>query len=69
MNVLKALADEIWKMFAADLALTVTALIVIALAALALKTGYLERDLAPPFVAAGVLVALLIGVGRGAKKT
>lgn len=66
MDVLKALGAEIYKMFVADLWLTMTALATVAVCAGATKLGLIEPGLMPPLLAGGVLAALLVGVGRGA---
>jgi hypothetical protein len=68
MDVLKALAAEVGKMFAADLWLTLTTVASVTLAGLALGAGLIGRDAAPFAVTAGVLAALAVGVARGARR-
>ena len=68
MEVLKALGETLFKMFAADLWLTLTALVVVGLIALGLRAHVLPVPLAPFLLAAGVLAALAIGVARGARR-
>lgn len=68
MDVLRALAATIWKMFAADLWLTLTALAAVALFAVALRTGFLATGLLPFALAGGVLGALAVGVIHGARR-
>ncbi|MGI9169395.1 MAG: hypothetical protein ACR2FH_04365 [Caulobacteraceae bacterium] len=68
MEILRALGAEIFMMFAADLWLTVTALAAVALAALALRGHLLAPSLLPFALAGGVLVALAVGVVRGARR-
>ena len=67
MDVLRALADEIRKMFAADLLLTLTVLAVVAAVGAALRAGLIAANTAPALLGAGVLVALIAGVARGAR--
>ena len=66
MNVLKALGVTILKMFAADLWLTLTALLVVVLCAGGLRAHLLTAGAAPFLLAGGVLIALTLGVVRGA---
>ncbi len=67
MNVLRALAAEIFKMFAADLWLTLTALAAVAICATGLATHVLAPAALPFVLAVGVLAALAVGVARGAR--
>jgi len=68
IDVLKALTAEIVKMFAADLWLTLTALAAVGLTLLAIRTGLIDPAAAPFVLAGGVLVALAVGVARGARR-
>lgn len=67
MDVLKALADEIRKMFAADLWLSLAAVATVALVAAGLRSGVVPSTWAPFILGAGVMVALATGVVRGAR--
>ena len=66
MSVLKALGAEIFKMFAADLWLTLTALAAVVICAVGLRAHVLTAGVLPFVLAAGVLLALGVGVIRGA---
>jgi uncharacterized membrane protein len=68
MGVLRALAAEIGKMFAADLWLTLAAVAAVTLTGVALGAGVIGRDVAPFTVTVGVLAALAVGVVRGARR-
>jgi hypothetical protein len=68
MNVLRALGAEIFKMFAADLWLTLTAVAVVAGCAFALRAHATSPDALPFILAAGILAALAVGVVRGARR-
>lgn len=68
MPVLKALAAEISKMFAADLWLTLTALAAIGLGALGLRLHALPPAGLPFLLAGGIVAALAVGVIRGARR-
>lgn len=68
MDVLKALADEIRKMFAADLALSLTVVGVVLAVALGLRFKVFDGGLAPILLGLGVLIALTVGVARGARR-
>ncbi|MDQ2859905.1 MAG: hypothetical protein M3T55_04095 [Pseudomonadota bacterium] len=68
MEVLRALAATIGKMFATDLWLTATALAAVGLAAAGLRGHFIAPAAAPFVLAAGVLIALAVGVIRGARR-
>ncbi len=68
MQVLKALAAEISKMFAADLWLSLTALAAIGLGALGLRLHALPPAGLPFLLAGGIVAALAVGVIRGARR-
>lgn len=68
MEVLRALAATIGKMFAADLWLTVTALAAVGLCAAGLRGHLIEPEALPFALAGGILAALAIGVIRGARR-
>src|SRR5260221_13682733 len=67
MDVLKALADEIRKMFAADLWLSLAAVATGALVAAGLRGGVVPSPGGPFILGAGGMVALATGVIRGAR--
>ena len=67
MNVIQALLAEIGKMFAADVWLTITALATIATCAGGLRAHVLPPAAVPFVVTGGVIVALIVGVARGAR--
>ncbi len=67
MSVLRALGAEIFKMFAADLWLTVTALAAVLLCFGGLQMHLLDAKALPYCLAGGILLALAIGVYRGAR--
>jgi hypothetical protein len=66
MDVLRALADEIRKMFAADLWLTLAAVATVAVVATGLRASVIPPAWAPFLLGAGVLGALTMSVVRGA---
>ena len=68
MEVLRALAATIGKMFAADLWLTVTVLAAVALCALGLRAHLIAPTALPFALAGGILAALTVGVFRGARR-
>jgi hypothetical protein len=68
IGVLRALAATVFKMFAADLWLTLTALAAVGFCAAGLRFGFLGSDVLPFALAGGVLVALVAGVARGARR-
>jgi hypothetical protein len=68
MEVLRALAATIGKMFAADLALTATAVAAVGLAAAGLRGHLIAPHVLPFALAGGVLAALAVGVVRGARR-
>ena len=67
MDVLKALVGEIFKMFAADLWLSVTALAAIGLCAAGSRLHALPLGDLPFALAGGIVAALAVGVIRGAQ--
>ena len=68
MSVLRALGAEIFKMFAADLWLTLAALATVVACAAGLRAHVISPELLPFGLAGGVLLALAIGVYRGARR-
>ena len=68
IEVLRALGATLFKMFAADLWLTLTALGAVGLCAAGLQVGFIRPDIAPFLLAGGVLLALAAGVARGARR-
>lgn len=66
MSVLRELGAELWKMFAADLWLTLAAIGVVVAAGIGLQSGVLSQGAAPFVIAIGILAALAFGVLRGA---
>lgn len=68
MEILRALAATLGKMFAADLWLTATALAAVGLCAAGLRGHVIPPSVLPFALAAGVLIALAIGVIRGARR-
>ncbi|MGI8841938.1 MAG: hypothetical protein ACR2F8_14335 [Caulobacteraceae bacterium] len=68
MDILRALAATLGKMFAADLWLTATALAAVGLCAAGLRGHVIPPSVLPFALAAGVLIALAIGVIRGARR-
>ena len=67
IEVVRALAATLFKMFAADRWLTLTALGTVGLCAAGLRIGFIRPDIAPFLLAGGVLFALAAGVARGAR--
>ncbi len=67
MDVLRSLGAMIFKMFAADLGLTLIALADVALTALALRAHAVSPAWAPFLLVAGVCAALAVGVWRGVR--
>ena len=59
MDVVRALGAELWKMFAADLLLSVGALLSVLAVAVALRVGVLPAS-AAPFVLATLVVSLIL---------
>ena len=68
MDVLRALAATIAKMFATDLWLTATALAAVALCAIGLRAHIVPPAILPFLLAAGIVAALAVGVIRGARR-
>ncbi|MEO8927709.1 MAG: hypothetical protein ABI306_11165 [Caulobacteraceae bacterium] len=68
MEVLRALAATLAKMFVTDLWLTATALAAVGLCALGLRTHVIGPAPLPFLLAGGVLAALAVGVIRGARR-
>jgi|GEM_PF-4975066 len=68
MEVLRALAATIGKMFATDLWLTATALAAVGLCAAGLRAHLIAPAALPFVLAGGVLAALTVGVIRGARR-
>jgi hypothetical protein len=68
MDVLRALAATIAKMFATDLWLTATTVAAVAICAIGLHARVLPPEIVPFVLAAGVVVALVVGVIRGARR-
>ena len=68
MDILRDLAATLVKMFAADLWLTLAALVTVGLCAAALRVGLLPITAAPFVLAAGVLGALTLGVIHSARR-
>lgn len=68
MGVLNGFAATIFKMFAADIALSLIALAAVALCAAGEQAGLIGRGAVPFALAAGVLGALAVGVARGARR-
>ena len=67
MSVLRELADTLRKMFMADLGLTSLAILVVAAVAAGLGTHLITPAMAQIALPAGALLALLLGVWRGAR--
>ena len=67
MSVLRALGAEIFKMFAADLWMTLTALGAVLVCAIGLRAHVIGAGALPFVLAGGVLIALGVGVFRGAR--
>jgi hypothetical protein len=67
MDILRAFLQTIVKMFAADLWLSLTAIVVVMACGTALSTHLLSAGVLPYLLASGVMAALIIGVARGAK--
>ena len=68
MGVVRELLATLLKMFAADLWLTVTAVVAVAAAGLALRAGAIGAGALPFLLAAAILAALAVGVLRGARR-
>ena len=68
MDVLRALAATIAKMFITDLWLTATALAAVALCAIGLRTHIVPAGILPFLLAGGIMAALAVGVIRGARR-
>ena len=68
MEVLRALAATIGKMFATDLWLTATALAAVGLCAAGMRAHLIAPAALPFVLAGGVLAALTVGVIRGARR-
>ncbi|HEY5106889.1 MAG TPA: hypothetical protein VII73_08970 [Caulobacteraceae bacterium] len=68
MSSLKALLATIGKMFAADLWLTLIALATVAICAIGLRAHIFSPVRVPFILAAGVALALVVGVVRGARR-
>ncbi len=66
MDILRAFLRTIVKMFAADLWLSLTAIVVVMACGVALSAHLLSAGVVPYLLAAGVMAALVIGVVRGA---
>ena len=68
MNLIRAVIAMLIKIFAADLWLTLTAIMAVALCGAGLKSHILDPAALPWCLTAGVLAALTIGVARGSKR-
>jgi len=68
MNLLRSLAEAIGKMFAADPWLTIIALASVGACAAGLHARFLDVADAPFLLAAGIVIALAVGVARGARR-
>jgi len=68
MSIFRALAAELFKMFAGDRWLTLTAILVVAGCALAAGAHVLSPTVLPFVLAGGILSALALGVIRGARR-
>lgn len=64
MDVIRAFLAELWKMFAADLLLTLGALVSLALVTLALRAHWLGPAAAPIVLAGAVLAVLTLAIAR-----
>lgn len=67
MSVLRELIDTLRKMFMADLGLTSLAILVVAAVAAGLAGRVITPAVAQIALPAGALMALLLGVWRGAR--
>ena len=68
IGVLRALGATLFKMFAADLWLTLMAVGTVGLCAAGLRIGLIGPSALPFLLAGGVLAALAAGVLRGARR-
>jgi hypothetical protein len=68
MELLAQLIRTIAKMFAADVWLSLTAVVVVAGCGAGLSFHLLPPGATPYLLAAGVTAALLVGVARGARR-
>ncbi len=68
MSVVADFLRTLWKMFAADLPMTVLALVVIGAVALGLSSGALSPAAAPFILTGGLLAALIVAIARGARR-
>jgi hypothetical protein len=64
MNVFRAFVAELWKMFAADLLLTLGALACLFAVALGLRAHWLGAPAAPLVLGAAILGVLVLAVTR-----
>ena len=67
MSVIADFLRTLWKMFAADLPMTLVALAIVAAVALGLSARTISPASAPFALTAGVLAALILAVARGAR--
>ena len=68
IGVLRALGATLFKMFAADLWLTLMAAGTVGLCATGLRIGFVTPGALPFLLAGGVLAALATGVARGVRR-
>lgn len=68
MSVLADLGRTLWKMFAADLPMTIAALAVVGCVGLGVAQRVLPTSAAPIVLTAGVLAALVIAIARATRR-
>ncbi len=68
IGILRDLGATLIKMFAADLWLTLVAIVSVTLCAVALRSGLIGPGALPFVLAGGILAALVAGVAHGARR-
>ena len=68
MSVVADFLRTLWKMFAADLPMTLLALVVIGAVAFGLSARALSPSAAPFVLTSGLLASLILAIARGSRR-